>query len=113
MPLWLRQSVDVVVDRSTQLLHPGVGKLDLRLRAADTDDAKVICLRDRCSQQRALADSGFAIHDQHGAFAGPGVAEQLHEPPLFMLTPDERCGAHAGDSDTCGAVQRPEPLGGP
>ena len=78
LPLGLRETVQKVKERGTQLLNRRERKLHLRLDPGRPGDPKPAPSLGRVLEQRRLADARFAMHHQHAAApAAPAVQQPV------------------------------------
>ena len=105
--LRIGEQIDMVEDRSTELLERGERKLHLRLHPRGSDQTTANGAREQVVEERGLPDTGVAAHDDRPAVPAACPLEQGFKTRRLGTTVDQgssggKRGSHQ-DIDPCGA----------
>ena len=103
--LRIRQRVQAVEQRRTQLVERGERELHLGLDAGGADHLASHGRVHQVLEQRALADAGITTHHEHAALPGSNRVDQLVECSALLRAADE-FGGRRGCSEVNRAVDR-------
>jgi hypothetical protein len=87
--LGLREPVHKLKERGTQLLNRCERELHLGFDPGGPGDPKLARSLDRVVEQRGLADSRFAIHDQHAAMPAAHAVQEPVEHLAFAFPAEQ------------------------
>ena len=91
--LRLRQPIDVVQERRTELVQPGEGQLHLRLDTRRVRNPETLGAVEQILHQRGLAHTRIAAHHQRPALPGPDGLEEPVEHLALDATVRQPCRA--------------------